>query len=50
MMSLFKSDSKYSDMFSQFESGDASGSWGCGDDKEGADDQDDEDKDGDGDT
>nr|GEY74903.1 hypothetical protein [Tanacetum cinerariifolium] len=49
-MSLFKSDSKYSDMFSQFESGGASGSWGCGDDEEGADEQDDEDKDGDGDT
>nr|GEU71306.1 hypothetical protein [Tanacetum cinerariifolium] len=32
MMSLFKSDSKYSDMFSQFESGGASRSGGCGDD------------------
>nr|GEW18895.1 hypothetical protein TSUD_89340 [Tanacetum cinerariifolium] len=50
MMSLFKIDSKYSDMFSQFESGGASGSDGCGDDEEGADDQDDEDEDGDGDT
>nr|GEZ17157.1 arginine--tRNA ligase, chloroplastic/mitochondrial [Tanacetum cinerariifolium] len=40
MISLFKSDSKYSDMFSQFESGGASGSGGCGD----------EDEDGDGDT
>nr|GEV25530.1 myosin-J heavy chain-like isoform X1 [Tanacetum cinerariifolium] len=43
MMSLFKSDSKYSDMFSQFESGGASGSGGCEDDKESVDDQDDED-------
>nr|GFA96436.1 hypothetical protein [Tanacetum cinerariifolium] len=50
MMSLFKSDSKYSDMFSQFESGGASGSGGCGDDEEGVDDQVDEDEDGDGDT
>nr|GFA60113.1 F-box domain, leucine-rich repeat domain, L domain-like protein [Tanacetum cinerariifolium] len=50
MMSIFKSDSKYSDMFSQFESGSASGSGGCGDEKEGADHQDDEDEDGDGDT
>nr|GFC67029.1 F-box domain, leucine-rich repeat domain, L domain-like protein [Tanacetum cinerariifolium] len=48
MMSIFKSDSKYSDMFSQFESGGASGSGGCGDEEEGADHQDDEDKDGDG--
>nr|GEZ57070.1 hypothetical protein [Tanacetum cinerariifolium] len=46
-MSLFKSDSKYSDMFSQFESDGASGSGGCGDDEEGADHQDDEDEDGD---
>nr|GEZ34845.1 F-box domain, leucine-rich repeat domain, L domain-like protein [Tanacetum cinerariifolium] len=37
MMSLFKSDSKYSDMFSQFESCGASGSGGCGDEEEGAD-------------
>nr|GFB38992.1 F-box domain, leucine-rich repeat domain, L domain-like protein [Tanacetum cinerariifolium] len=50
MMSLFKSDLKYSDMFSQFESGGASGSGGCGDEEEGADHQDDEDEDGDGDT
>ncbi|GJY39800.1 hypothetical protein Tco_0426164 [Tanacetum coccineum] len=49
MMSLFKSDSKYSDMFSKFESGGASGSDGCGDDEESADDQEDEDEDGDGD-
>nr|GEU95379.1 hypothetical protein [Tanacetum cinerariifolium] len=50
MISLFKSDSKYSDMFSQFESGGGSESYGCKDDEEGADDQDDEDEDGDGDT
>nr|GEY10267.1 F-box domain, leucine-rich repeat domain, L domain-like protein [Tanacetum cinerariifolium] len=50
MMSLFKSDSKYSDMFSQFKSGGASGSGGCGDDEEDADHQDDEDEDGDDDT
>ncbi|GJX53621.1 hypothetical protein Tco_0281990 [Tanacetum coccineum] len=50
MMSLFISDSKYSDMFSQFESGGASGSGGCGDDEETADDQEDEDEDGDGDN
>ncbi|GJR57262.1 hypothetical protein Tco_1499424 [Tanacetum coccineum] len=50
MMSLFKSGSKYSDMFSQFESGGASGSGGCGDDEESADDQEDEDEDGDGDS
>nr|GEV60476.1 hypothetical protein [Tanacetum cinerariifolium] len=50
MMSIFKSDSKYSDMFSQFESGGASGSGGCEDEEEGADHQDDEDEDGDGDT
>nr|GFC64353.1 F-box domain, leucine-rich repeat domain, L domain-like protein [Tanacetum cinerariifolium] len=48
MMSLFKSDSKYSDMFSQFESSGASGSGGYGDEEEGADHQDDEDEDGDG--
>nr|GEZ62484.1 F-box domain, leucine-rich repeat domain, L domain-like protein [Tanacetum cinerariifolium] len=42
MMSIFKSDSKYSDMFSQFESGGASGSGGCEDEEEGADHQDDE--------
>nr|GEV08945.1 hypothetical protein [Tanacetum cinerariifolium] len=50
MMSLFKSDSKYLDMFSQLDSGGASGSGGCRDEKEGANHQDDEDKDGDGDT
>nr|GEX07665.1 F-box domain, leucine-rich repeat domain, L domain-like protein [Tanacetum cinerariifolium] len=50
MMSIFKSDSKYSDMLSQFESGGASGSGGCGDEEEGADHQDDEDEDGDGDA
>nr|GFD42578.1 F-box domain, leucine-rich repeat domain, L domain-like protein [Tanacetum cinerariifolium] len=50
MMSLFKSDSKYSDMFSQFESGGTSGSGGCGDEEEGADHLDDEDEDGDDDT
>nr|GEV24092.1 F-box domain, leucine-rich repeat domain, L domain-like protein [Tanacetum cinerariifolium] len=50
MMSIFKSDSKYLDMFSQFKSGGASGSGGCGDDEESADDQDDEDEDGDVDT
>nr|GFC06456.1 F-box domain, leucine-rich repeat domain, L domain-like protein [Tanacetum cinerariifolium] len=50
MMSIFKSDSKYSDMFSQFESGGASGSGGCGDKEEGADHQEDEDEDGDGDA
>nr|GEU43258.1 F-box domain, leucine-rich repeat domain, L domain-like protein [Tanacetum cinerariifolium] len=48
MMSLFKSDSKFSDAFSQFESAGASGSDGCGDDEESADDQEDEDEDGDG--
>nr|GEV46462.1 hypothetical protein [Tanacetum cinerariifolium] len=50
MMRLFKSDSKYSDAFSQFESAGASGSGGsdgCGDDEESADDQEDEDDDGD---
>nr|GEX04387.1 hypothetical protein [Tanacetum cinerariifolium] len=50
MMNLFKSDSKYLDMFSQFESGGASGSGGCGDEEDGADHQDDEDEDADGDT
>nr|GEW97713.1 F-box domain, leucine-rich repeat domain, L domain-like protein [Tanacetum cinerariifolium] len=50
MVSLFKSDSKYSDMFSQFESGGASGSSGCGDEEEGADHQDNGNEDGDGDT
>nr|GEV39215.1 retrovirus-related Pol polyprotein from transposon TNT 1-94 [Tanacetum cinerariifolium] len=50
MMSLFKSDSKYSDMFSQLESGGASESGRCEDEEEGADYQDDDDEDGDGDT
>ncbi|GJX53194.1 hypothetical protein Tco_0281563 [Tanacetum coccineum] len=40
MMSLFRSDSKYSDMFKEFESGGASWSGGCGDDEEGGDDED----------
>ncbi|GJZ37122.1 hypothetical protein Tco_0583313 [Tanacetum coccineum] len=51
MMSLFKSDSKFSDAFSQFESAGSSGSGrsgGCEDDEESADDQEDEDEDGDG--
>nr|GEV76397.1 hypothetical protein [Tanacetum cinerariifolium] len=38
------------DMFSQFESGGASESGGCGDDEESADDLDDDDEDGDGDS
>ncbi|GJS43785.1 hypothetical protein Tco_0568828 [Tanacetum coccineum] len=50
MMSLFKSDSKFSDAFSQFESAGASGSGGCGDDEGSAEDQEDEDEDGDGDS
>nr|GEW42860.1 hypothetical protein [Tanacetum cinerariifolium] len=50
MMSIFKNDSKYSDMFSQFESSGASGSGGYGDEEEGADHQEDEDEDGDGDA
>ncbi|GKE75136.1 hypothetical protein Tco_1537177 [Tanacetum coccineum] len=50
MMSLFKSDSKYSDMFSQFESGGVSGSGRCEDDEESVGDQEDEDEDGDGDS
>nr|GEY95376.1 F-box domain, leucine-rich repeat domain, L domain-like protein [Tanacetum cinerariifolium] len=50
MMSIFKSDSKYSDMFSQYESGGASESGRCGNEEEGVDHQDDEDEDGDGDT
>ncbi|GJU31948.1 hypothetical protein Tco_1175537 [Tanacetum coccineum] len=41
MMSLFISDSKYSDMFKEFESGGASGIDGCGDDEESGDDEDD---------
>ncbi|GKC90466.1 hypothetical protein Tco_1151115 [Tanacetum coccineum] len=40
MMSLFRSDSKYSDMFKEFESGGASRSGGCGDDEESGDDED----------
>ncbi|GJU33941.1 F-box domain containing protein [Tanacetum coccineum] len=48
MMSLFRSDSKYSDMFKEFESGGASGSGGCGDDEESGDDEEGEDEDGDG--
>ncbi|GJU50158.1 hypothetical protein Tco_1219713 [Tanacetum coccineum] len=47
MMSLFRSDSKYSDMFKEFESGGASGSGGCGDDEESGDDEDGEDEDDD---
>nr|GFB88267.1 F-box domain, leucine-rich repeat domain, L domain-like protein [Tanacetum cinerariifolium] len=50
MMSLFKSDSKYSDMFVEFESGGARGSGGCGDDEESADDQEYKDGNGDGDS
>nr|GEZ46219.1 F-box domain, leucine-rich repeat domain, L domain-like protein [Tanacetum cinerariifolium] len=53
MMRLFKSNSKYSDAFLQFESACASGSDGsgrCEDDEESADDQEDEDEDGDGDS
>ncbi|GKB74320.1 F-box domain containing protein [Tanacetum coccineum] len=53
MMSLFNSDSEFSDAFSQFESVSASGSsesGGCRDDEESADDQEDEDEDGDGDS
>ncbi|GKA87300.1 hypothetical protein Tco_0809011 [Tanacetum coccineum] len=48
MMSLFRSDSKYSDMFKEFESGCTSGSGGCGDDEESGDDEEGEDEDGDG--
>ncbi|GJY38758.1 hypothetical protein Tco_0425122 [Tanacetum coccineum] len=40
MMSLFRSDSKYSDMFKEFESGGASGSGGCGDDEDSGDNKD----------
>nr|GFA05493.1 F-box domain, leucine-rich repeat domain, L domain-like protein [Tanacetum cinerariifolium] len=50
IISLFKSDSTYLDIFSQFESGGAIRSGGCGDEEEGVVHQDDEDKDGDGDT
>ncbi|GKB31894.1 hypothetical protein Tco_0871295 [Tanacetum coccineum] len=42
MMSIFRSDSKYSDMFKEFESGGASGSGRCGDDEESDDDEDDD--------
>ncbi|PWA47008.1 hypothetical protein CTI12_AA502630 [Artemisia annua] len=45
MMSLFRSDDKYSDMFKEFESGGASGSGGCGDDEESGDAEDGEDED-----
>ncbi|GKE62396.1 hypothetical protein Tco_1512763 [Tanacetum coccineum] len=48
MRSLFRSDSKYSDMFKEFEPGGASGSGGCGDDEESGDDEEGEDEDGDG--
>ncbi|GKE89186.1 F-box domain containing protein [Tanacetum coccineum] len=44
---MMSSDSKYSDMFKEFESGGASGSGGCGDDEESGDDEEDEDGDGD---
>ncbi|GJY83265.1 hypothetical protein Tco_0496641 [Tanacetum coccineum] len=52
MMSLFKSNSNFSEAFSQFESAGASGSGGsgrCRDDEESADDKEDDDEDGDGD-
>ncbi|GJW44304.1 hypothetical protein Tco_0073103 [Tanacetum coccineum] len=48
MMSIFRSDSRYSDMFREFESGGASGSGGRGDDEEGGNDEDGEDEDDDG--
>ncbi|GJT65160.1 hypothetical protein Tco_1016640 [Tanacetum coccineum] len=41
-IAAYISDSKYSDMFKEFESGGASGSGGCGDDEEGGDDEDDD--------
>ncbi|GKB26251.1 F-box domain containing protein [Tanacetum coccineum] len=47
MMSLFRSDFKYSDMFKEFESGGASESGGCGHDEESGDDEEGEDEDGD---
>ncbi|GKC44973.1 hypothetical protein Tco_1062695, partial [Tanacetum coccineum] len=50
MRSLFRSDSKYSDMFKEFEPGGASGSGGCGDDEESGDDEEGEDEDGDGES
>ncbi|GKF06386.1 hypothetical protein Tco_0037054, partial [Tanacetum coccineum] len=40
MMSLFRSDSKFSDMFKEFESGGASESGGCDDDEESGDNED----------
>ncbi|GJU59205.1 hypothetical protein Tco_1236971 [Tanacetum coccineum] len=48
MMSLFRSDSKHSDIFKEFDSGGASGSGGCGDDEESGDDEDGKDEDDDG--
>ncbi|GJX31410.1 hypothetical protein Tco_0241265 [Tanacetum coccineum] len=47
MMSIFRSDSRYSDMFREFESGGASGSGGRDDDEEGGNDEDGEDEDDD---
>ncbi|GKE13543.1 hypothetical protein Tco_1417094 [Tanacetum coccineum] len=47
MMSLFRSDFKYSDMFKKFESSGASGSGGCGDDEDSDDDEEGEDENGD---
>ncbi|GKC00506.1 hypothetical protein Tco_0986642, partial [Tanacetum coccineum] len=42
IMSLFRSDNKYADMFKEFESGGASGSGRCSDDEESGDDEDDD--------
>ncbi|GJZ50762.1 hypothetical protein Tco_0605277 [Tanacetum coccineum] len=42
MMSLFRSNSKYSDMFKEFKWGGASGSGGCGNVEESGDDEDDD--------
>ena len=39
MMNIFRSDTKYSDMFREFESGGASGSGGRGNDEEGGEDE-----------
>ncbi|GJU12327.1 F-box domain containing protein [Tanacetum coccineum] len=50
MMSIFRSDSRYSDMFREFESGGASGSGGRDDDEEGGNDEDGEDEDDDGES
>nr|GEZ44963.1 F-box domain, leucine-rich repeat domain, L domain-like protein [Tanacetum cinerariifolium] len=53
MMSFFKSDFKFSNAFSQFESAGASGSGGsdgCRDDEDSVDDQEDEDENGGGDS